>query len=267
MVRLYYTPVTEPVKSVVEPDEEVVSTHFDVRPRNLSRWRRLQVPLIGWAGAFLQWTIGPTLRFEVLGWKHAQGVHNVGKRCILTFWHGAIFAATWWWRNRGIMVLTSTNFDGLWTGRVIEHMGYRVAPGSSSRGGLRGLVLMARGLEKGHDVAFTLDGPRGPRHVAKPGPVMLARRTGHPVVAFHIGLQRAHVFEKSWDRAHVPLPFSRAITVIAPAIDVPQGASRELLEQKLAELQATLDRVRNIADGWFGFPEAERARLRAEWNA
>jgi lysophospholipid acyltransferase (LPLAT)-like uncharacterized protein len=259
--------VSEPAKSVVAPDEETITAHFDTRPRNLSRWRRLQIPLIGGAGAFLLRAIGPTLRFEVLGAQHAQRVYALKKRCIWTFWHGAIFSAAWSWRNQGIMVLTSTNFDGMWMGRVAEHMGYQAAPGSSSRGGLRGLVIMARGLEQGHDVAFTLDGPRGPRHVVKPGPVMLARRTGFPIVAFHIGVKRAYVFEKSWDRTQIPLPFSEAVTVIAPPIDVPRDASRELLEQKLAELQAAFDRVSNIAEGWFGYPEAERARLRAEWNA
>jgi lysophospholipid acyltransferase (LPLAT)-like uncharacterized protein len=267
VVRLYYTPVVEPAKSVVEPGEETITAHFDTRPRSLSRWRRLQVPLIGWAGAFLQWTIGPTLRFEVLGGEHPQRIHDAGKRIIAAFWHCGIFTAVWFWRNKGLVVLVSTNFDGMWTQRLVTHMGYGVAPGSSSRGGLRGLALLKRSLEEGNDCAITPDGPHGPRQIAKPGPVMLARHTGQPILPFHIGLERARTFERSWDHARVPLPFSRVVAVIAPPMYVPQDAGRDLLERKLAELQATLDRVRNIADGWFGFPEAERARLRAEWNA
>jgi lysophospholipid acyltransferase (LPLAT)-like uncharacterized protein len=259
--------VTEPAKSVVAPDEETITAPFDTRPRNLSRWRRLQVPLIGWAGAFLQRTIGPTLRFEVLGGEHPQRIHEAGKRFIAAFWHREIFTAIWFWRNRGLVVLVSTNFDGMWTQRLVTHMGYGVAPGSSSRGGLRGLALLKRSLEEGNDCAITPDGPHGPRQIAKPGPVMLARHTGQPVLPLHIGLERAHTFERSWDHARVPLPFSRVVAVIAPPMYVPQDAGRELLEQKLAELQATLDRARSIADGWFGFPEAERTRLRAEWNA
>src|SRR5437773_8651610 len=56
---------------------------------------------------------------------------------------------------------------------LFRSMGYGTAQGSSSRGGLRGLAVMARRIDDGHDCAFTIDGPRGPRYVAKPGPVML----------------------------------------------------------------------------------------------
>ena len=101
---------------------------------------------------------------------------------ISAFWHRCIISATWYWRDRGAVVMNTTNFDGQWTRRVIEHFGFGTAQGSSTRGGLRGLAVMARRLEEGHDAAFTIDGPRGPRYVAKPGPVMLARRTGKPIL-------------------------------------------------------------------------------------
>ena len=257
---------TAPQSPGEQQDDAAVNPHYEIRYPELSRWRRMQIPVIGWAGYALASALGPTLRFEVLGWQNAQGVWDSGQRVILAFWHRCIFAATWWWRHRGIVVLNTTNFDGQWTRRVIERLGYGTAQGSSSRGGLRGLVVMARRLEEGLDVAFTIDGPRGPRYVAKPGPVMLARRTGFPVVAFHIGVERAHTFEKAWDLFQLPYPFSRAVVTIPAPIRVPTDASADLLEKKHAEMQAALERARDVAESWFTLTSRERDLVRAEWN-
>ena len=139
----------------------------------------------------------------------------------MAFWHRCIISATWYWRQRNIVVMNTTNFDGQWTRRVIERFGYGAA-GISSRGGLRGLAVVMAGRSRGgFDCAFTIDGPRGPRYVAKPGPVMLARRTGKPVFVFHIGLESAHTFEKAWDLMQIPHLFSRAVMIGAPLVYVP----------------------------------------------
>ena len=264
--------MSEPSKSDQQysPDQgksQAIARHYDVRPAPLSRWRRMQVPLLGWAGSAVIRALGPTLRFEVLGRSNIERVHASGRGAILAFWHRAIFSSTWWWRNRGIVVLNSANFDGQWTRRVIERFGFDTAQGSSSRGGLRGLAEMATGLERGHDVAFTIDGPRGPRYVAKPGPAMLARRSGCPMLPFHIGLERARTLEKTWDLFQIPKLFSRAVVVIHPPIEVARHADRAEVERKHAELQAALERVRDLAESWFAISEVERQRARAEWNA
>ncbi len=243
------------------------SVHYDTRPIRLSFWRRVQVPLIAAVVYGAVRTLGPTLRFEVLGWPRAERVYAAGHRAILTFWHQSILAATWWWRNRGIVVLNSTNFDGQWTRKVIEWFGFGTAQGSSTRGGLRGLAEMANRLEEGRDVALTVDGPRGPRFVAKPGPAMLARRTGFPIVVFHIGLDRARTFEKTWDLFQLPYPFSRAVLVLGKPIYVPQDAGRDAVEDKHAEMQQELERVRKTAEGWFAMGEAEREHYRRKFNA
>ncbi len=267
-VRLYYTIMREPAPPQIDVvSSEPASTLYDVRLPELSRWRRMQIPVIGWLGYAVVRAIGPTLRYEVLGWPHVQRIYDAGERFINAFWHRSIFPAIWWWRDRGVVVLNTTNFDGQWTRRVIERFGFLTAQGSSTRGGLRGLAIMAERLGEGHDVSFTIDGPRGPRYVAKPGPVVLARRTGCPIMVFHIGVERGYTFKNSWDLFQIPHPFSRAVMVIAPAIRVPADADRESLAHKHAEMQAALERVRDIAEGWFGLAEAERERIRAEWNA
>ena len=254
-------------KSVEVREEQRLSVHYDARLPQLSRWRRMQIPLIAWAGYWLVRSLGPTLRFEVLGWQHAERLYAAGKRCIFSFWHRSIFPITWWARHRGVVVMNTTNFDGQWTRRVIERLGYGTAQGSSTRGGLKGLAVMARRLEQGCDVAFTIDGPRGPRYVAKPGPVMLARRTGCPILVFHVGLESAHTFPKTWDLFQVPYPFSRAVILFAPPIHVAADADHKTLERKHAEMQAALERVCDAAESWFTLSPQERERQSALWRA
>jgi len=259
--------MVEAAKSAERREEQPLNVHYDTRLPKLTRWQQLQVPLIGWAGYWLVRTLGPTLRFEVLGFERIERVYTAGRRCIFAFWHRSIFPIMWWARHRGIVVMNTTNFDGQWTRRVIERLGYGTAQGSSTRGGLRGLAVMAQRLEQGLDVAFTIDGPRGPRYVAKPGPVMLARRTGCPIVVFHVGLERAHTFRETWDLFQLPYPFSRAVILFAPPIEGPSDADQETMARKHAEMQAALERARDAAESWFAVSAEQRDRERAAWKA
>ena len=96
-------------------------------------------------------------------------------------------------------------------------------------------------------MAFTIDGPRGPRFVAKPGPVVLARATGAPMVAFHIAVEKAWILN-TWDRSMIPKPFSRALMRVSRRIVVPADSNDSQKEQFHAELQTALERVREFAE-------------------
>jgi len=226
----------------------------------------MQIPIIAWAVYWTVRLIGPTLRTEMIGVHNAVQIRDEGEAGIGAFWHRCIFPAVWIWRGRGIVVLNTVHFDGQWTRRVIERLGFGTAQGSSTRGGIEGLMAMARFLDTGHHVAFTIDGPRGPRYVAKPGPVILARRTGKPISVFHIGVEWGHTFKKSWDLFRMPYPFSRAVMFVAPPIRVPTDADGETMKRKQAEMQAALERVRDEAESWFERSEEERDRIRDEWR-
>lgn len=232
----------------------------------LSRWRRMQIPIVAAAAYWLVRLIGPTLRLEVLGVHNALQIRDGGEPAIGAFWHRCIFPAIWIWRDRGIVVLNTVNFDGQWTRRVIERLGFGTAQGSSTRGAIEGLTVMAKRLEEGKHVALTIDGPRGPRYVAKPGAVILARRTGKPISVFHIGIEQGHTFKKAWDQFRLPYPFSRAVIFIAPPIRVPMDAESEVIHAKQNEVQAALDRVRDLAEQWFDLSEPEKEKLRNEWS-
>jgi lysophospholipid acyltransferase (LPLAT)-like uncharacterized protein len=226
----------------------------------------MQIPVIAWIAYRLIRLIGPTLRFEWVGVHNAVQIRDSGEPAIGAFWHRCIFPAIWIWRNRGIVVLNTVNFDGQWTRRVIERLGFGTAQGSSTRNAIEGLTVMSKRLEEGRHVALTIDGPRGPRYVAKPGAVILARRTGNPISVFHIGLKSGHTFKKSWDLFQVPYPFSRAVMICAPPIRLPIDAGGDMLKQGQAEVQSSLERVRDIAESWFKLTEAERDIIRQDWS-
>jgi lysophospholipid acyltransferase (LPLAT)-like uncharacterized protein len=251
---------------VPEQTRQEIGVHYDTRLPQLPWSRRIQIPFIAAAVFTVIRLLGPTLRFEVLGWHYAEDVHSAGKRCIWPFWHRVMLPIAWWARNMGIVVMNTTAFDGQWTRKVIEWFGFGTAQGSSSRGGLRGLAVMARRIAEGRDCAFTIDGPRGPRYIAKPGPVMLARKTRCPVMVFHVGVEHGKTLLNTWDHFLLPRPFTRAVIIFAPPIYVPEEADSAALEAKHAEMQNELERVRDIAEGWFNLNETERSRYRAEFG-
>jgi lysophospholipid acyltransferase (LPLAT)-like uncharacterized protein len=221
-------------------------------PRAFTPWQRFQILVAAWLGYLAVALIGRTLRWEIFGWENWEAAERAGKRIIYTFWHREIFAATWFWRRRGIVVMTSQNFDGEYIARIIRKHGYGAARGSSSRGGVRALVEMRKAMRQGRDAAFTIDGPRGPRFVAKAGSVMLAKATGSAILCFHIALKRAFVFRRSWDQTQFPRPFTRAAAFIAPPIWVRADADEEEQARKLAEVQQALDELRRRGEEWAG---------------
>jgi lysophospholipid acyltransferase (LPLAT)-like uncharacterized protein len=247
-----------------ESEGPKVNVHYDTRLPKLPWSRRIQIPFIAAAVYSVIRILGPTLRFEAVGTDTSQQQIESGRRNIWAFWHRIIIPIAWYGRNRGIVIMNTTAFDGQWTRKVIERLGFGTAQGSSSRGGLRGLAVMAQRIQQGFDCGFTIDGPRGPRYIAKPGPVMLARKTGAAILVFHIGVEHGKTFEKTWDHFLMPRLFSKAVIVFAPPIDVPKNADADLMEAKHAEMQRELERVRDIAEGWFSFSESERNRYRVE---
>ena len=227
-----------------------VSSGASTQGRPYTVGQRVLLWAITWAGFLAIRVIGPTLRVAVSSEDGAPAGLDT-RPMILAFWHSCIFPATYVWRNLQIRVLSSDSFDGEWTGRIIRKFGFVKVRGSSSRGAVRALLGMRRELEQGWAVAFTIDGPRGPRFVAKPGPVLLARATGVPMVAFHIAVDKAWILN-TWDRSMIPKPFSRVLMRVSPGITVPADADDFQKERFHGELQAGLERVREFAEANVG---------------
>jgi lysophospholipid acyltransferase (LPLAT)-like uncharacterized protein len=182
--------------------------------------------------------LGATYRWHADGLEHYESIVASGRQPIMAFWHGRVLPATLFFRNRGIVVMTSRNFDGEWISRIIQRFGYGTARGSTSRGGMRALVQLRRDLTEGKPAGFAVDGPRGPARVAQPGAVFLAGATGHPILPFHFEANRYWTAGR-WDATQVPKPFARVALVVGAPIEV-SGTDEALVEAKRIELERAL---------------------------
>jgi lysophospholipid acyltransferase (LPLAT)-like uncharacterized protein len=208
-------------------------------PWEQSRLKRVQVSLIPALATPLIRLLGATYRWRSEGAEHYDAVVRSGRQPIMAFWHGRILPATLFFQQRGIVVITSANFDGEWIARIIERFGYGSARGSSSRGGARALVQLKKLMQEGRPTAFTVDGPRGPARVAQPGAVFLSKITGNPIVPFHIESAR-HWTARSWDRTQIPKPGATVGIAIGEPFVVPADADEEGLESWRRNLEARL---------------------------
>jgi hypothetical protein len=213
----------------------------------LSASRRFQASLIAFAAYPLLAILCRTYRWKVTGAERYQAVVDGGKQPILALWHGRILPGLHYFRHRGIVVITSQNFDGEWIARILHKFGFGTARGSSSRGGARALVQLRRDLAVGRPAAFTVDGPRGPARVVQPGVVFLAGATGQPILPYHIETDR-HWTLNSWDRTQIPKPFATVALVIGEPIAV-RDTRPQTLDQERTHLQAALERLEVDARG------------------
>ena len=203
-----------------------------------SRKKRLEVAAIAALGYPLLRTLGSTWTWQVSGAEHVETIASRGQHPIHAFWHGRILPATIYFQRRGIVVITSENYDGEWIARIIQRFGYGAARGSTSRGGPRALLQLVRDV-KSQGVAFTLDGPRGPAEVAQPGAVWLSKATGNPLLPFHTEAAASWSLQ-SWDRTQIPKPFTTVAMAIAEPLYVPRGAGDESLESWRLRLEQSL---------------------------
>ena len=221
-----------------------------------SRAKRFQARLFSTLGYVVVAGLGVTLRWTADGVEHYDAVLRSGRQPVLAFWHGRIFAATYFFQRRGIVVITSENFDGEWIAGIIRRFGYGTARGSTSRGARRALLQLRREMASGKAAAFTVDGPRGPARVAQPGAVWLAKATGNPVVPFHLEADRAWTM-KSWDRTQVPKPFARVAVAIGEPFEVPADADETAIESARSGLDARLRALETRATELLRQPDAE----------
>ena len=189
--------------------------------------------------------LGSTLRCEIIGEEYLQEAreNSPNGRVAMAFWHGRQFPLAYHWKDKSVAVLTSLSRDGTLQSLVLGGLGFHIVRGSTSRGAVRGLVGIIRAVKEGHDTAFAVDGPRGPHRIAQPGILYAARKTGVPVVPMTTAARRAHVFEKSWDKYILPLPFTRVVVAFDKGFMVPDDSDAEDLDRRATELGELLDNL------------------------
>ena len=203
-------------------------------------WQRVQVKAISFVGWALVWIIGSTVDFRFEDRESLDQLRREGIPVIFSFWHNQIFCQTYLFRSQGIVVMTSRHFDGEYIGRIIKRFGYAAARGSSTRGAVRALLELWRHLNQGRDVAFTIDGPRGPIYQVKPGPVFLARKSGAPLITLHSEPEEFWEL-RSWDRFRIPKPFTKALVKFGRPIYI---SADEEETTCLRRYQEEMDRIK-----------------------
>ena len=215
-------------------------------------WRqKLTIRLAARAFYILIKTVGSTLKFEIEGAEYLDEIKQNGKLPIFCFWHEQIFAATYYFRNQNIIVLTSQSFDGEYIARFIKRFGYGAARGSSTRGGVGALIEMIRLMKNNFPAALTIDGPKGPPRVAKSGAGFLAKKTGNPIVPISFAAEKFRAVG-SWDKLQIPKMFSRVKIIVAKPFfvearvdDAQIETARDILQAKLDESNANGEQWRN----------------------
>ncbi len=207
--------------------------------------KRLALALVPPLAAAIIRLLGATLRYrDVTDPGTIPGARHPGPG-IYIFPHRSLLIAAHRFRNRQIAILISQSFDGELIARTVRRLGFLPVRGSSSRAGASGLRGLARAYGAGHICAFTVDGPRGPAMIAKPGAAQLAQLTGAPEIgAFYASPRRSWQL-RSWDRFLIPKPFSHVVVAWSPR--VPREAARGSIP--LASIQAALDQAVSMAEG------------------
>jgi len=198
------------------------------------------------AAAFISYLVihlvGRTMRFRVDGVEQLEALSEGGYVPIFNSWHNRSFLAIYWLRHRKIAALTSKSFDGEYISRLIQKFGFGAVRGSSTRGGAGAIVEMARLLRAGFPTALTPDGPRGPLYEVKLGSLLLAKKTGNPIVPIMV-TAASYWKLPSWDCYRIPKPFTRATVRLGNPIFVPENAGEDLLEEKRKELKSALEQI------------------------
>ena len=192
--------------------------------------------------------LGASLRVREVRSPALDVLWRAGRPVIYAVWHGRILMLPYYYGRRHVHALTSRSRDGETLSRFVQGFGVRVVRGSSSRGGARAVLALARLVrEQGVEVLVVPDGPRGPRHVAQPGAVLLAKMTGAPIVPVAFAATPSTVL-RSWDAFLVPHPFARAIVLFGRPIPVSPDADRDTVELKRLELETALKELTAAAD-------------------
>jgi len=182
---------------------------------------------------------------------------------IFPFWHRCVLPATFLFRDRNIAVMTSRSTDGEYIARVIQKFGFHAIRGSSSRGGSQALLEMRTLIQNNGTAVFTIDGPRGPRYIAKRGPILLASMTGAPIIPFYVAARSAWVLN-SWDRFVIPKPFSRIHTHFSEMLYVPPNVDDAAIEHHRLLMQTGLDHATRMAEEKLGISGLAPSESRTE---
>jgi lysophospholipid acyltransferase (LPLAT)-like uncharacterized protein len=190
---------------------------------------------------------GFSWRIQTIDEHYLEAARRVSKRVIFAFWHGRLLPLSFTHRSQAIHVLASEHPDGELMGRTIRHLGFGHVRGSSTRGGTRAIFQLVKKIEHGFDLGITVDGPKGPKFVVKPGPLEIAKLSGAPIVPITTS-SSSHWSFNSWDAFEVPRPLCRVAIRYGEPVAVPSEAGPEEIEQHRMIVEERLRAITDIND-------------------
>lgn len=169
------------------------------------------------AGRCLINSISSSLKMRVVGYENYRFVKDMGKKCVIVFWHGQQFYPIYHFRNHKIAIMVSLSRDGEIQNRILSSFGYEVVRGSSSRGAVSGLIGMIKKMREGYDLAIALDGPRGPFQTAKEGVNYIAIKEDCFILPIACAFTSFKQFN-AWDRYILPYPYAGGVMLVGRPI-------------------------------------------------
>lgn len=192
-----------------------------------------------------------TNRSEVLYPERFAAATASGAHVLVAAFHESLGLACMHYRDTGAHTLTSYSFDGELAAQVVRGIGMRAIRGSSSRGGYKALKELAKAVSAVDLVGITVDGPKGPRRVVKPGLAILSARTGVPVIPHALVATKCWRV-RSWDRLIVPKPFGAIVSAYGEPIRPPARMTSESIEDMRLEIERNLNALHNEIEERYG---------------
>lgn len=180
-----------------------------------------------------------TYRYEFIGLDNKQKAKDYSpqKTFAYALWHQNLIGAIFSHIGERFTMVISESKDGELVAVTCEKFGHKPARGSSTRGGKKAMIEIVKNMKKGYPGALTVDGPKGPPHVVKPGIIEIARLCHCAILPLSPYAEKAWVTQKSWDQFRIPKPFSKIVVVIGEPIFIPSEVPREEFE-RMAKLVA-----------------------------
>jgi hypothetical protein len=210
--------------------------------------------LIFWLATRLGWLIilllGYLTRIRYVGGEHFEWLRDNNKPFIYCIWHGKILIPIFTHRYENIHAMVSLHADGEMIAQTLHRLGYRTIRGSSTRGAQRAVVEMIRALKQKKICAIMPDGPKGPRHVFKPGAISIAQKSGAYLLPFTFACSNPFRFN-SWDRFTIMLPFSKSVAIYGEPIAVPADLKDEAFEDFRLMVEGKMLELEKYAELYF----------------
>ncbi|MGH7602329.1 MAG: lysophospholipid acyltransferase family protein [bacterium] len=221
---------------------------------NLPQPQPFKKRLLFWLATRLGWLfillLGYLTRLRYVGREHLEWLRDNNKPFILCIWHGKILIPILVHRYENMHTMVSLHTDGEMIAQTLQRLGYQTARGSSTRGAPRATVELIRALRQGKNGAITPDGPKGPRHVLKPGAIGIAQKSGAYLLPLTFACSTPFRFN-SWDRFTLMLPFSKSVAIYGEPIAVPADLKDEAFEDFRLMVEGKMLELEKYAELYF----------------